>query len=122
MKEKLLEFERACFGESAWKSVALSEHSIVVLRDYGYALGVRAGDEVELLRIGVRPEFRGQALGFEILSAFLEEIGELSGATCFLEVASSNTAAIRLYERAGFREISRRRGYYGDDDAIVMRL
>ena len=30
----------------------------------------------------------------------------------FLEVDEHNTAAIRLYDRAGFREMSRRPNYY----------
>jgi len=40
-----------------------------------------------------------------------------------LEVRSDNTAALRLYERAGFSEISRRRRYYqpGDIDAVILR-
>lgn len=40
---------------------------------------------------------------------------------CFLEVATKNIAAIRLYKACGFIEISRRQKYYGDDDAIIMQ-
>ena len=43
----------------------------------------------------------------------------------FLEVASGNTAAIKLYEKYSFEEISRRAGYYtqgrnAPEDALVM--
>jgi ribosomal protein S18 acetylase RimI-like enzyme len=42
----------------------------------------------------------------------------------FLEVRVSNERARRFYERNGFAEIGRRRGYYpaaaGREDAIVM--
>jgi ribosomal-protein-alanine N-acetyltransferase len=39
-----------------------------------------------------------------------------------LEVAEGNQAGRRLYGRAGFAVVGRRRGYYGGgEDALVMR-
>ena len=38
-----------------------------------------------------------------------------------LEVRDSNEAAIKLYEKCGFEEINRRKKYYGDEDAIIMK-
>ena len=40
----------------------------------------------------------------------------------FLEVRPTNTEALGLYERLGFRVIGRRKGYYFDtgEDALVM--
>jgi ribosomal-protein-alanine N-acetyltransferase len=41
----------------------------------------------------------------------------------FLEVRPSNVAAVRMYERAGFTHVRRRRRYYEDgEDADVMAL
>jgi len=44
----------------------------------------------------------------------------------FLEVRASNKAAIRLYERAGFEQVSVRRDYYpavvGREDGLVYIL
>ena len=40
-----------------------------------------------------------------------------------LEVAASNMAAIALYERLGFRQVGRRKGYYADgEDACLMNM
>ncbi len=43
----------------------------------------------------------------------------------FLEVEAENAPALKLYERAGFVPIGRRKGYYrtaaGTADAITMR-
>ena len=37
-----------------------------------------------------------------------------------LEVRESNISAIKLYEKNGFKEINRRKKYYGNEDAIIM--
>jgi ribosomal-protein-alanine N-acetyltransferase len=44
----------------------------------------------------------------------------------FLEVGDDNVPALRLYRRAGFREVGRREGYYRDQagkasTALVLR-
>ena len=83
----------------------------------GYATGVKLGADSELYRIAVLPQYRKQGLAKELLERFLEKCG----GGCCLEVRSKNTAAIALYESAGFTQISRRKGYYGDDDALIYR-
>ncbi|MCL1881342.1 MAG: GNAT family N-acetyltransferase [Oscillospiraceae bacterium] len=118
LAEQILEFERACFAKP-WSNVSLTEHSICIIYEYGYALGVRLSGECELLRIAVLPEFRGKGYGLSLMREFL---GKCKKARVFLEVASKNTHAIRLYEKVGFEQISCRKGYYGDDDAIVMAI
>jgi ribosomal-protein-alanine N-acetyltransferase len=85
--------------------------------DYGYAEGVWLSGEYELHNIEVLPEFRGKGKGFELMQMFLAKCDGV----VFLEVATRNTHAIRLYEKCGFVEISRRKNYYKDDDAIVMK-
>ena len=37
-----------------------------------------------------------------------------------LEVNENNIEAIRLYNKLGFKEISLRNRYYGDETAIIM--
>jgi [ribosomal protein S18]-alanine N-acetyltransferase len=60
-----------------------------------------------------------------IASAMLERLFELAdkpNEQYTLEVRTSNDAAIRLYERFGFRAAGRRRAYYHDnrEDALIM--
>ncbi len=38
-----------------------------------------------------------------------------------LEVRDSNNNAINLYKKCGFEEINRRKKYYGNEDAIIMK-
>jgi [ribosomal protein S18]-alanine N-acetyltransferase len=60
-----------------------------------------------------------------IATALIERLLELAdgpGEQFTLEVRTSNDAAIRLYEKFGFRSAGRRRGYYHDnrEDALIM--
>ena len=76
-------------------------------------------DPVDLTRIAVAPGARRTGVGERLLASALEAV---AGRTVLLEVAEGNEAAIGLYLRAGFGEISRRRGYYGaDGDALILR-
>ena len=60
-----------------------------------------------------------------IASSLMERLFELADGPSeqyTLEVRTSNDAAIRLYERFGFRAAGRRRAYYHDnrEDALIM--
>jgi ribosomal-protein-alanine N-acetyltransferase len=87
-------------------------------------LSVGAG-EAHILNICVREEFRCRGVGRRLMDYLLER-ARVSGMTeAFLEVRPSNTAAIRLYQSMGFRQVGLRRGYYqavgGREDAAVLR-
>ncbi|MCJ1888402.1 ribosomal protein S18-alanine N-acetyltransferase [Pseudomonas sp. LA21] len=81
-------------------------------------------DEAHLLNITVKPESQGRGLGLTLLEHLMKRARERGGVECFLEVRESNQPAYRLYERYGFNEVGRRRGYYpavgGREDALVM--
>jgi ribosomal-protein-alanine N-acetyltransferase len=69
-------------------------------------------DEVEILSVAVAGRRRGRGLGHDLLTLHLRRLAGLGARTVFLEVDENNAPAIRLYERAGFHEISRRPNYY----------
>lgn len=54
------------------------------------------------------------------MEALLDEARQ-NGEAVFLEVRESNMAARRLYEKLGFAETGRRRGYYANppEDAVL---
>jgi ribosomal-protein-alanine N-acetyltransferase len=91
----------------------------------GFALFRAVADEAELLTLSVLPEARRSGIGSGLLAA-CEDGARTAGATrLFLEVAAGNVAARTLYDRAGYRECGRRKGYYqrpdgSRDDAVVM--
>ena len=122
----ICEAEQACFSEpwsfDAVNSALRSDSCVAVTSMFGYALGARAGTDSELYRIAVLPEHRGRGEGAAILKSFIKECGHSPNARVFLEVRAKNTAAIALYRKAGFVKYHERKAYYGDDDAVLMKL
>ncbi|MDR7051011.1 ribosomal-protein-alanine N-acetyltransferase [Duganella sp. 3397] len=103
-----------------------------VLRDQGgallgYFLVMPMVDEVHLLNVAVAADRQGQGLGHLLLNQSVACARGLGMASVLLEVRPSNTRALAIYERYGFKQIGRRKGYYPAanqlrEDAIVMRF
>jgi ribosomal protein S18 acetylase RimI-like enzyme len=53
--------------------------------------------------LGIAPEHRGRGLGTALLCAALEGFRRLRLGRVYLEVTAQNDAAVRLYQRVGFR-------------------
>jgi len=83
-------------------------------------------DVTHILNIAVLPEFRRRGIGSMLLEDALQELKRLRADINIitLEVRESNTAAIKLYEKFGFKIMGRRHGYYTkpSEDAIIMAL
>jgi ribosomal protein S18 acetylase RimI-like enzyme len=93
--------------------------------DSGFALFRGAADEVEVLSVGVDPEFRLRGMGRALLREGLAVAAGRGSRRAFLEVADGNAAAIALYFAAGFQAVGRRPRYYriGVDqriDALIL--
>ena len=87
----------------------------------GMILARYAADEAEVLTIAVVPEQRQQGLGASLVAAAAEEARRHGAVTLFLEVSTRNPAARGLYQRLGFVQVGRRRGYYADgSDALTL--
>lgn len=111
-------------------SLALSSGFMILMDDAGqYPSEVRpaAGfvfarkvlDEVELLLIGVRPEYRGRGLGSKLIAEFLQKSARMGAANVFLEVRANNPAE-KVYRSAGFEPIGRRKDYYRTTDGTKI--
>ncbi len=88
----------------------------------GYSIARWIEDEAELLNIAVADEQRGKGIGGKMLDHVVSKLEEHGIRHIFLEVRDSNTSARELYRSRGFRELSRRIGYYRrpTEDAIVL--
>ena len=63
--------------------------------------------------LAVRSDSRGRKIGSRLLEALLKSLASRGVSRCYLEVEQSNEAAIRLYQRCGFRRIGDLPDYYG---------
>lgn len=90
----------------------------------GYAILMPVIDDAELLNIGVAAAHQSKGIGRAMLLEMLDLACSKNLLRVFLEVRSSNAAALALYRSAGFTGIGVRRGYYkndgGSEDGITM--
>lgn len=78
----------------------------------GFIMSRLAADEAEILSVAVARSQQGRGLARQLLNLHLRRLAGLGVSTVFLEVDEHNAPAIKLYSRAGFREVSRRPNYY----------
>ena len=89
----------------------------------GFIMSRLVQDEAEILSVAVAGRQRGRGLARQLLNLHLRRLAGLGARTGFLEVDEHNKPAIRLYDRAGFHEISRRPNYYpGSGDKVAAAL
>ncbi len=86
----------------------------------GYLICARYADVWHVMNIAVDPPLRRRGIATALLSHLLCQAGPDEAYT--LEVRPSNSGAIALYERFGFRSAGTRPRYYRDtgEDALIM--
>ena len=91
----------------------------------GFILCRAVAGEAEVLTVAVDPAARRRGWGAALVEMAAGIAWEAGALEMFLEVASDNLAAIKLYETTGFQRVGLRKGYYphpdGAKDAVVMR-
>lgn len=94
----------------------------LVHADGGVILVRLAADEAEILTLAVAPEVRRRGIAYQLIQAAIQHLSALGAVILFLEVSTSNTSALALYDRCGFQQVGQRRNYYLDGtDAFVLR-
>jgi ribosomal-protein-alanine N-acetyltransferase len=88
----------------------------------GYAGFWLLVDEAHICTIAVHPGWQGLGLGELLVISLLDQSLRLGARRATLEVRVSNNAALALYRKYGFEMVSRRKGYYTDnnEDAYIM--
>ena len=81
-------------------------------------------EEAHITLLAVHPQYHRQGLGQALLCYLLKRASDNGLERATLEVRASNSAAIALYQKFGFKTAGRRRGYYQDngEDALVLWL
>ena len=94
------------------------EHDGVILGYYGVWI---LFDNIDITKVSIRKELQGKGLSKILMEDFFNRIANLDINTITLEVRVSNTKAIGLYTKYGFKNISVRKNYYGDEDAYILQ-
>jgi ribosomal protein S18 acetylase RimI-like enzyme len=83
-------------------------------------------DIINVVSVFVAPDHRGRGLSTRLLDAILAEVRQRSGVrVARLTVNVSQTAAIRVYQRAGFVTVATEHNLMGDGieyDELIMEL
>lgn len=105
-------------GGGVYVAVALEGEERV-----GYAECRNIAGEAQIYNIAIAPEMRGRGVGEALLRHVISVAEDQGCRLVTLEVKAGNDAAMKLYDKLGFREVGRRSRYYpGDKDAILMDL
>ncbi len=93
----------------------------------GFVMSQIAGDEAEILSIGVVSDEQRRGVAVILVEGLVRALQRMEIRKVFLEVASGNEPAKALYARLGFREIGRRKAYYRfadgrAEDAVNLAL
>lgn len=93
----------------------------------GYFVLMAILDEMHLLNFSIAAECQRQGFARILLDQMCERAREKNILSVLLEVRVGNQRAVDVYQRYGFTEIGRRKGYYPAtdgvrEDAIVMRI
>jgi ribosomal-protein-alanine N-acetyltransferase len=128
--KQIAQLEKVCFSE-AWSTDTLLEAYTSGTRFFiankdnkvlGYA-GINCViDEGYITNVAVFPEYRKRGVATAILNAVFDLAKELNLSFVSLEVRVSNSAAISLYEKVGFKKEAVRPNFYSNpkEDAYIM--
>ena len=128
----IAELEKLVFGSHAWTLSQLMSEWITGLSKFilafvnselvGYLIFRQVDEEAEILRLGVKKEFRRKGIGEKLLKKAEELVITQGGKVIYLEVRKSNEPAINFYKKQNFSIVSVRKNYYPDgEDALIMR-
>jgi ribosomal-protein-alanine N-acetyltransferase len=112
--------EAASWSESALGTSSFDVATMIAFfselagKPTGFIIGRHAAGEGEILNLAVSIASRRQGHGEVLVERTLAAFRERSALKVFLEVRESNSAAIALYEKLGFRQVGRRPSYYRD--------
>ena len=114
-------YDRASFEQELLEE---SKHYFVALYDelvIGYVGAQVLGDDLNLVKIAVLPQYRSLGVGFKLMQMMTDFRKQNNLQKYFLEVRESNQKAIKLYQKFGFKTASVREKYYdGKENALVM--
>ncbi|RLG18161.1 ribosomal-protein-alanine N-acetyltransferase [Nanoarchaeota archaeon] len=127
---EVLEVEKECFPKKPydaktflhWYSSEPEGFLIVRLGEEIAGYIIASSVEKEIISIAVKKKFRNLGIGSFLLKEALNYLFSKGAEEVVLHVRVGNKRAIEFYERNGFEIVKKIEGYYGDEDAYLMKL
>lgn len=124
MFEKLSNLHKKCFPTKPWSADDFRDLKNsgceIIMSENGFVVYRIAADEAEIITIGVNPDFRRNGIASAMIGIIEKTLKNQAVKKLFLEVASNNIPAQKLYESMGFKTVGLRPKYYDGVDAILM--
>lgn len=128
---KISEMEKECFPNEPWSYKMLvssfEEDSFygVLAEEGGEIVGyggiTQAVDSADIDNLAVVEYYRNSGIGTAVLTELLKYAKSRGAKKVFLEVRVSNSVAMALYLKCGFKGVYARTRYYSDgEDCLVM--
>lgn len=133
--DKLYQIEEQCFDQEAFTKRQIA----YLLTDYntiglvakansdvaGFIMSqIEVEDELlygHIITLNVAPAFRRKGIGSKMLKETEQILRDRSIPECHLEVREDNAAALKLYEKSGYRKISKLDNYYGNKHGFLLK-
>jgi ribosomal-protein-alanine N-acetyltransferase len=132
--DQMAELEKVCFS-MPWSRDMLADelgnkHAVYYIaeadddRVAGYIGMHMVLDEGYITNVATAPEFRRKGVASSLIRKIIERCGTEKLIYVTLEVRESNSGAIDLYQKFGFKKIGKRTDYYQKprEDALIMFL
>jgi ribosomal-protein-alanine N-acetyltransferase len=114
----------APWSEGVFRDELSAENRVYLAADEDGVVGfggvMLVDDEAHVTNLLVEPEWRGRGIGVELMLGLIDAALQEGARHITLEVRSENEAARTLYARLGLAPVGVRKGYYGDDDALIL--
>ena len=130
--EAVAQLEKQCFSDP-WSEMSIA-HELESLWSYwlvavdgdtvaGYIGSQSSIDEADIMNVAVHPDYRRQGIAENLINTLIAELKKRGCHALLLEVRTSNTPAITLYEKLGFAQVGCRKNYYRNpkEDALILR-
>lgn len=131
--DDVIAVETKAYGEHHWSKESFCNELSNELASYfaafddnnnlvGYAGSWQILEEAHITNIAVDVDFRKRHIGEALLKTIIQNCYTEKVKYITLEVRVSNTPAIKLYEKYGFKSLGIRKGYYqnNNEDALIM--
>lgn len=122
----LSQMHKYCFNpywdEKEFHSLLILSNTVLWVEEQGFLLCSYVLDEMEVLTIGVMPDYRRKGIGRRLIEQMISFAADNQIKKIFLEVRIDNESAKNLYTRFGFSQTGIRKGYYTTESGLTDAL